>query len=538
MSFAFLGVVNISRAKKYFINALVLSGASIILRAISVSFNAHISTLIGPTGMGLITLCSGVFGFAITFACSGINLAIVKLISSDMARGGEKSGSIVRDGVFYSLLFSLTALIILTSSSRIIGGHILGDERLIPCIRIFAFSLPAISLSSVLNGYFCAVRRSFKNVFVQFAEQGVKLIAISYLLSLLLPSGISGSCVAVVLGGVIGEIGSLIISVILFCFDRKKHPFYSEKEENNAHRGAFKSICSVSLPVAISAYVRSALSTAEHLAIPWGLKKYGLDFDKAISSYGVLHAMAVPILLFPSAILGAFSSLLIPELSEAHACGDTRRIRRIVSRVFALSLLFSVGVSGIFSAYSREIGFLLYKNHEVGVYIHTLAPLIPLMYLDGAVDSMLKGLGEHLYTMRVNISDSIISILLILFLLPRGGIMGYVCVIFITEVINTSFSIIKLLEITKAKTPLKKWIFSPLLSIILSTLIVRFLFDFKIMNFFFGIVNGGRVFVFAEVLLTAFFYIIISYLTGGISKEDVYPFKKMILNLRKRRKAL
>ena len=520
-----------SRAKKYFINALILSCASIILRAVSVSFNAHISTLIGPTGMGLITLCSGVFGFAITFACSGINLATVKLVSSDMARGGEKIGNIMRDGIFYSLLFSFTSLFVLVSSSRLIAVSLLGDARLIPCIRLFALSLPAISLSSLINGYFCAVRRSFKNVFIQFTEQGVKLFAISYLLTLLLPMGIEGSCIAVVLGGVISEVGSLIFSLILFLIDRRAHSLIKGSSRTNiAHRSAFNSICAISLPVAISAYARSALSTIEHLAIPWGLRKYGLDYEGAISSYGILHAMAIPVLLFPSAVLGSFSALLIPELSEAHARGDTACIRRIVSRVFALSLLFSVGVSGIFIAYSREIGLVLYKSHEVGKYIHTLAPLIPLMYLDGAVDAMLKGLGEHLYTMRVNISDSLISILLILVLLPRAGIHGYVCVIFITEVLNTSLSIIRLLEVSGAKAMLRKWVFSPLVSIILSTIIVKFLFNFKIMSFLFGIVSEGGVFVICEILLTALFYIIISYITGGIGREDIKPLKSMLLS--------
>ena len=46
-------------------------------------------------------------------------------------------------------------------------------------------------------------------------------------------------------------------------------------------------------------------------------------------------------------------------------------------------------------------------------YIKLLAPLIPLMYLDGSVDSMLKGLGQQVYSMRVNILDSLLSVVLI-----------------------------------------------------------------------------------------------------------------------------
>ena len=63
-------VILINRAKKYFLNALILSCASLILRAIGVAFNARISSYIGSAGMGLLTLTAGIYGFAITFACS------------------------------------------------------------------------------------------------------------------------------------------------------------------------------------------------------------------------------------------------------------------------------------------------------------------------------------------------------------------------------------------------------------------------------------------------------------------------------------
>ena len=133
------------------------------------------------------------------------------------------------------------------------------------------------------------------------------------------------------------------------------------------------------MPVAVSTYVRSALLTIEHLAIPWGLKRSGASASEALSSYGVLHGMVFPILLFPSAVLGSFASLLIPELSSAQEEGDTKRVNSIVSRVFFFSLLFSIGVSGIFVCFSDELGNFIYKSPEAGEFIRLLAPLIPLM---------------------------------------------------------------------------------------------------------------------------------------------------------------
>ena len=505
----------------------MLGCGSLILRAIGVAFNAHVSSKIGAEGMGLLTLVSGIYGFAITFACSGINLAVVRLVSIDLAKGEGRGGKIMRGAILYCLGFSALAFAILFSFSGVIGEKILGDVRVIRSIKLFAISLPAISISSAINGYFCATRRVYKNVIVQFLEQGIRLGIVAYLLALLAPAGLENAILAVIGGGVISELLSATLSGILCLFDLKSGNCARCVENTNETVGE---ICKISLPVAISAYARSALSTLEHLAIPWGLRRCGLGYEASIASYGVLHGMVIPLLFFPSAMLGAFSSLLVPELSEAYAKGSYARIRYIVSRVFALSLLFSVGVSGIFVSFSHEIGLYLYGSHEAGEYIRLLAPLIPLMYLDGAVDAMLKGLGEQIYTMRVNISDSLISLLLIVILLPKMGISGYVVIIFITELFNTSFSIMRLLNLTGVKTPIIKWVLKPLVSVILSTVIVRFLFDFNIMTAIFGIIAYGKGAVFLEIGISAILYIIISRVIGAISREDIEWGRSLLLD--------
>ena len=513
----------INRAQKYFFNALLLSASSIALRGISVAFNAYISERLGAEGMGLLTLMGGIFGFTITLACSGINLAVVRLVSASVAKGDGRARRIMRASFFYSLVFSITSAVLLFLLSRAIGDVLLRDARVVLPLRVFAISLPAISLSSAISGYFYAVRRVYKGVIAQFVEQGVRVTLCSYLLVIVAGGSLEVSCVAFVLGGVISEIVSAIVSGALYLIDRKR--LFRVEATHNSELGR---ICSVALPVAISAYVRSALSTIEHLAIPWGLRRCGLGYEASLSSYGVLHGMVIPLLLFPSAMLSAFSSLLVPELSEAHACQNTTRVRYIVSRAFALSLLFSIGISGAFVSFSHEIGEFLYGSAEAGEYIRLLSPLIPLMYLDGAVDAMLKGLGEQLYTMRVNISDSLISVLLIILLLPRFGIRGYVAVIFITEVFNTSFSIIKLLNISGVSTPVIKWVFKPLASIAVSTLIARALFDSGVMLQLFGIVESGKSYLILELAITMLLYLIVSRIMGVITKDDVRWGKRLV----------
>ncbi len=556
-------MIQINRLQKYFFNGLLLSVVAIVMRTVSVSFNVYVTSKVGAEGMGLLNLTSTVYGFAITLATSGINLAVTRLVSNALPYENEsyfdkksdgRVRKIMKNALFYCLFFSILSSILLFSSAATIGSVALGDTRTIPALKILAFTLVPISLSSALNGYFCAVRRVYKNVILQVCEQFAKITVVSSLLVLIAPRGLEYACIAVVAGGAVSEAVCVVISVSLYIFDRKIHrkrrfeikdkiskspSDVSIFDVKGVKKGSFisignnskpedNSIIKIALPVAVSTYVRSALLTIEHLAIPWGLKKSGASAAQALSSYGVLHGMVFPILLFPAAVLSAFSSLLIPELSSAHEQGDTKRIRSIVSRVFYFALLFSVGVAGIFVCFSSELGKIIYNNAEAGEFIKLLSPLIPLMYLDNAVDSMLKGLGEQLYTMRVNIIDALMSVLLVITLLPCMGIKGYVVVIFLMELFNTSFSIIKLLSITKIDTPIGKWVFKPLCCVIASTILTRAVFSLDFIYSTLMRVFDIKVLSFVEIGVCALIYLILSRACGAISKDEIYLAKSLV----------
>ena len=78
-----------------------------------------------------------------------------------------------------------------------------------------------------------------------------------------------------------------------------------------------------------------------------------------------------------------------------------------------------------------------------------LSPLVIVMYLDIIIDSILKGLDAQVDVMVVNVIDCLISIAFIYFLVPILGFSGYIISIFISEIINFSFSGYRLLKILK-----------------------------------------------------------------------------------------
>lgn len=434
------------KLKKFLLDAAIMTTVSLIMRAIAVSFQSYITGRVGAEGMGLYSLVTSVYTFAVTFATSGINLGVTRTVAEALGRGTP--GCVRREmrrALGYALLFGCGALF-LTFFSAPLLGRLLGDSRTVRPIRAFAVSLPFIALSSCLNGYFSAVRRVWKNAAAQLFEQGVKIVASAVLLTALLPAGLEYACLALVCGGALAETLSVVFSAVFYFFD-------PDRRQRGCPElpGGMRRLCAITLPVALSAYVRSALVTVEHMLIPRALRRGGMTQEAALSAYGVLQGMALPVVLFPTAFSATFASLLIPEAAQRRAAGDTEGVRRLSERALYGILAFDICAAGILISEAHAIAALLYPGTPAGDYIRVLACVLPVMLLDTVADGLLKGLGGQVYAMKVNIADAFLSVLCVALFLPKTGIWGYVGIVIAMELLNCALSLGRLLQMTGAR---------------------------------------------------------------------------------------
>lgn len=81
------------RFKFFIFNTSVLIITSLIFRGIDIYFTAYIAQKIGSEQVGIYQLVMSVYLFGITLATSGINLAVTRVISEELAldnNGGVK----------------------------------------------------------------------------------------------------------------------------------------------------------------------------------------------------------------------------------------------------------------------------------------------------------------------------------------------------------------------------------------------------------------------------------------------------------------
>lgn len=433
--------------KLFIFNTLILLFSSIILQIIGMFFNIYISNTIGEEAVGVFTLVMTVYLFGITLASAGINISATRIVAEELASNNEVGAKkAAQRCIFFSLVFGISASIIFFLGSDFIVKTCLNNHISKNVIYLICIALPFISMSSAVNGYFTAVRRVYKNAIAKFFEEFVKIVCTAFLLSTLMPSGINYACYSLILADVISEILSFIYLYILYKLDKRKELVESRFKDLDSYN---KRILRITIPVALTSYLRSGLSTIKQLIIPSSLQKSGMNSSNSLIAYGIVNGMAMPIIMFPVILVTSFSSLLVPEFSRFHIEKNYKKIRNISFIVLIGTFIFSVIIAILIFAFANTLSQILYNKLEIAKYLKILSPLIVVMYLDIVIDSILKGLDAQVSVMAINVFDCVVSIAFIYFLVPILGFSGYIISIFISEIIDFTLSGTKLLKILK-----------------------------------------------------------------------------------------
>lgn len=427
--------------KVFILNSLILLASSIILQIIGMFFNVYISNKIGSEAVGIFTLVMSVYVFGITIATSGINIASTRVISEELACNNETGvKTATKKCVVISLITGFIASLIFFIFCDFIVSKCLHNRVSHNVIYSLCISLPFISMSSAINGYFVAVRRAYKNAMAKFFEEFIKILSTAMILNIFMPSGLDYMCLSLIVGDVISEVLSLLLLYILLLKDKNYSKSYRFPKNSYTPR-----ILRISLPVAFTSCIKSGLSTLKQIIIPISLEKSGLGCSLALSNYGIVNGMAMPIIMFPSVFITCFANLLVPEFSRYYVKKDSKRIKQMSTFILIATLTFSIFICIITFLFAERICLALYKKSDIAQYVMILSFLIPCIYLDLVIDNILKGLDAQVSVVFINIADCLITISFIYFVVPFLGFTGYILAIFVSEIFNVILSLCRLL---------------------------------------------------------------------------------------------
>ena len=494
-------------------NALILTVTSLLLRFAGIIFKVWLAQRIGSEGIGLYQIVFSVYVLASTFAISGTSTAVTRLVTEELALQNTKGAlKILRRAIQISLIIAFLSVAVLYFGADYIGNTVLGDQRTVLAVKILPLSLPFIAISSCIRGYFIARRKITPNALSQIFEQAVRIVIILLLVSDFYQKGLAACCFAVILGDGIAEALSCILLYTTFVFDKKK---LKKQSFINVKKPTIRRLLHISVPITLGRYLNTGLRTAENILVPKNLAKYPKATDSALSQFGMIKGMALPILFFPSAILNAVSTLLIPEISEAVALNQNTVVQKACERIFKITLVTGIIFGAIFFTAGGEIAKLVYNETDVGFLLKALSPIVPLMYLDSISDGILKGLDQQGFTFRTAVTDSTLRLILILLLLSKTGLMGFILIMYFSNFLTCFLNVRRLLKISKVKINFAKSILLPTLTALCCTLLLRFCLFW--LNLF-----GTLTFTVIFCLMSVVLYIAVLSGLKVVKKEDFW----------------
>lgn len=430
---------------------LVLTLTGLVSRVIGFFYRIFLSHVFGEEGMGIYQLISPVMVLSYSISCSGIQTAISKFVASEPTTKDYKSSlRVLYTGILISCALAFPCSVFIYRYSDFLAETMLLEIRCAPLLRIFALSLPFGALHSCINGYYYGIQKTSVPAITQLAEQLARVLSVYGIYHFFHIRNQVPTISLALVGLLIGEAVSFLISAVMV-FLRFSAKYLGDSLARTASVYLFspskrvfstaKGILSLSIPLSASRIVVNVLQSIEAIYIPSMLQVYGLSNSGALSIYGILSGMALPLILFPSAVTNSISVLLLPIISEAEMSGNHAKIKKAVDSSILYCSLFGALCTAGFLCFGRYLGNLLFNSSSAGSFILTLSFICPFLYISSMMSSILHGLGKAGVTFLCNVLGLVIRLFFVFFFIPRFGIKGYMWGLLASQLAMTFFEI-------------------------------------------------------------------------------------------------
>lgn len=421
---------------------IILTITGFVSRFIGFFYRIFLSRIFGAEGMGIYQLISPVLALSFSLTVAGMQTAISKYVANETISKDYRSSAMhLFTGFVISMLLSFLCALGIYHYADEIAVHFLMEERTAPLLRIISLSIPMATVHSCVNGYFYGIRKTAVPSFCQLAEQVIRVGSVYAIYYFCLQRNMVPTISFAVVGLVIGESASMIVSLIAVQMHFAKivptdYGFLLKAPFSN-YLEISKRLLTLAVPLTLNRVIINFLQSVEAIFIPNKLMLYGYDNATSLSIYGVLTGMSLPLILFPNAITNSICVLLLPIVSEADAVSNTATIKKAVHKSIRYGFLLGVIFTLFFLFTGNFLGNLLYQSALAGNFIIILSFLCPLMYIASTLNSILNGLGKTGLTFLYSMISLLVRLGFVFFGIPLWGIHGYLWGLLTSQAVQT-----------------------------------------------------------------------------------------------------
>jgi len=472
------------------------------------------SNLMGAEGMGLYQLIMPVYALAWSISCAGFNTTVSKLTAQERAKGEYGNmGRVLKQSMVITTLLGTGLTIALWFGADFLAAHFFNDIRVFLPLRLLALAFPFMAAGTCMRGYFIGLQETKIPAANQVLEQVVRMMVIYFLAARFVPMGLTYAAAAAVIAIVLEEVFSFFFVFISYKVHKKKRRFFKRPSISSGQ--ALVLIMGMALPLTGNRVTGSLLSAWENVLIPSRLQMYGMSATEAISEFGRISGMAMPLIFFPTAVLTALSVTLVPAVAEAAAANRLDRITGATSKAMMFASVIGMGAAALFGFLGHELGLAIY-NQQIGMMLRLLGIMCPFIYMQIILSGVLNGLGCQMFIFRNSIISSAISIAFVYLLVPIYGLNAYIFGWLVSLLVVIALGIYKVRQFIPLKTPFLDWFIKPLFAAGIAGFLSRTFAD----RFFLEAL-GLRIGLVVAIVVLALVYLGGVMISGCISRDEI-----------------
>ncbi|MCD7750867.1 MAG: oligosaccharide flippase family protein [Lachnospiraceae bacterium] len=439
---------------------LILSGASFLSRIIGFLYRIYQTRTFGASAVGVLQMTAPVTAMVMAVSCYGMQTALSKRIAELPAHQKQPKRAYLLAALFFSISLSVMLTILVHHYSGVLANEYLQEPQTEALLRILSLSFVPAAIHSCFSGYWIGQQKARYPALCQLIEQITRVGTVIVLCESAKMRGIAVSLPFAVIGSVAGELAS--VCVCLLCAHlpgviTSRIPIIKANDHIRfsmrplTARLSNITFCtgqlfSMAAPLSLNRLAMNFLQSVEAVRIPLSLRLYGYSAAEALTVYGILSGIVLPVLYFPGAVIGPLSQMLLPAISQAQARKDYAKIKTITLNASFILVFLGVFCSLTLLLFSDFLGNSIFLEPLAAGYIRSLCLICPVLYLNQVLSGILQGLGDAFAVLFINTLSVFARLCFIFFSIPQIGIRGYFYGLLISQLSAAIFFLYKCLK--------------------------------------------------------------------------------------------
>ena len=361
----------------YIQGAFILTMTNLITGSLSFIYRVFLTRAIGSEGVGVYQLVLPLYLLFITLVSGGITTAVSKLIAEQAPGSNYRNMyKIIKICGITVGIWSLALCSFIFFNSEYLARYVLKDSRTFFSIMVFTPAIFFISLSAVLKGYFYGLQYVKPPAMIDILEKMIRLGGLLLTTYYLLPLGIEYVCAGVMAAMAAGEFISLVL--LYFCYKTKKAAAIHTKTDSTIH--IITRILKTALPLSLSGALTTIMDMITAILIPMQLRAAGYSNSNALSLYGQVTGMVMPLLFFPFIIVASLGITLVPAIAASYATGNWTALNKKCNDSLKITSAIAFASTALFIVFPWELCRIFFKCPEAGNMLFWMSFVCPFEY--------------------------------------------------------------------------------------------------------------------------------------------------------------